>query len=75
MVTMMFENSLQLVNPKLSLPYWDFTIEGYLVDSVHDGDYTKLRDVSDLWTEEWFGSVDPEDFQVIWAQTWDFLFH
>lgn len=64
MVTIMFENSLQLVNPMLSLPYWDFTIESYKVDTEHDGDYTKLRDVSDLWTADWFGSVDPEDYMV-----------
>lgn len=64
MVTLMFEQSLQLVNPKLSLPYWDFTIDAYLVDEVYGGDYDHLRDVSDLWTPEWFGSVDPEDYQV-----------
>lgn len=64
MVTLMFEMSLQMVNPKLSLPYWDFTIDAYLVDKEYGGDYSHLKDVSDLWTPEWFGSVDPEDFQV-----------
>lgn len=64
MVTLMFEQSLQLVNPKISLPYWDYTIDAYLVNKLYGDDYTHLRDVSDLWTPEWFGSVDPEDFQV-----------
>ena len=64
MVTMMFESSLQAVNPKLSLPYWDFTIEADTIDNEYDGDYTKLREASDLWTSEWFGSVDNADFQV-----------
>lgn len=64
MVTMMFESSLQAVNPKLSLPYWDFTIESYLIDTVYDGDYTKLREATDLWSPQWFGGVDPADFQV-----------
>lgn len=73
MVTMMFESSLQAVNPMLSLPYWDFTIESFLVDTLHDGDYTKMREVSDLWTEEWFGSVDPEDFQVTQVEVGTFV--
>lgn len=64
MVTLMFEMSMQMVNPKLSLPYWDFTIDAYLVDKNYGGDYDHLRDVSDLWTPEWFGGVDPADYQV-----------
>lgn len=64
MVTMMFESSLQAVNPKLSLPYWDYTIEASVIENEYDGDYTKLREASDLWTSEWFGSVDNADFQV-----------
>lgn len=64
MVTLMFEQSLQAVNPKVTLPYWDFTIDAYLVEKLHNNDYSYLRDVSDLWTPEWFGGVDPVDFQV-----------
>ena len=64
MVTMMFEMSLQLVNPKIALPYWDFTIESAVVDAQLDGDFTRLTEASDLWNEDWFGSVDQEDWQV-----------
>lgn len=64
MVTLMFESSLQAVNPKLSVPYWDFTIEAYIVDTQHDGDYTKLAEASELWTPGWFGGSDSTDFQV-----------
>ena len=64
MVTMMFEMSLQLVNPKIALPYWDFTIEGAVVDAQLDGDFTRLTEASDLWNEDWFGSVNQEDWQV-----------
>lgn len=66
MVTMMFENSMQLVNPMISLPYWDFTIEGGVVDTDEElgGDYTRLREASPLWTPDWFGGVDNEDYQV-----------
>lgn len=74
MVTMMFEASLQAVNPKLSLPYWDFTIESYIIDTQHDGDYTKLREISDLWTSEWFGGVDDSDFQVCVCMFFCFVF-
>ena len=66
MVTMMFENSLQLVNPMISLPYWDFTIEGAVVDNDEElaGDYTRLSEASPLWTPDWFGGVDKHDYQV-----------
>eukprot|EP00903_Cladosiphon_okamuranus_P011690 g10995.t1 len=66
MVTMMFENSLQLVNPMISLPYWDFTIEGSVIDTDEEfaGDYTRLVEASPLWTPDWFGGVDREDYQV-----------
>lgn len=70
MVTLMFEQAMQLVNPKLALPYWDFTIDGHLVESLYEDDYSHLRDVSDLWTPEWFGSVDPVDFQVRRLYSW-----
>ncbi|CAM9515381.1 unnamed protein product [Scytosiphon promiscuus] len=64
MVTMMFENSLQLINPMLALPYWDFTIEGAVVDLEFDGDYTRLAEASPLWGPDWFGGVDTSDYQV-----------
>ena len=64
MVTTMFEMNLQLVKPKIALPYWDFTIEGAVVDAQLDGDFTRLTEASDLWNEDWFGSVDQEDWQV-----------
>ncbi|CAM9305494.1 unnamed protein product [Ectocarpus fasciculatus] len=64
MVTMMFENSLQLVNPMISLPYWDFTIEGAVIDQEFGGDYTRLTEASPLWTADWFGGVDTTDYQV-----------
>ena len=52
------------MNPKIALPYWDFTIEGAIIDSEFDGDFTRLTEASDLWNEDWFGSVDQEDWQV-----------
>ena len=49
----------QKVNPKLTLPYWDFTIEDYESRmSNHDGGF---KITSPLFQESWFGSADPED--------------
>ncbi len=43
----MFEKSLQAIDPTLSLPYWDFTIDSTLMDS------DTFRD-SILFTDNWF---------------------
>lgn len=57
-----FEYSLQQVNPKLTLPYWDFTIES---SSTGVAAYKDLDDVfgssikTPLFQESWFGSTDP----------------
>ena len=48
----------QKVNPKLTLPYWDFTIEEQDAElSFNDN----LKIDSPLFQESWFGSSDPED--------------
>lgn len=58
LLTLMFEQSMRLVNPKLSLPYWDYTVEGYLVDKYYDGDFTRINDVTQIFSDEWFGAVE-----------------
>ncbi|CAB1105721.1 unnamed protein product [Ectocarpus sp. CCAP 1310/34] len=65
-----FEYSFQLVNPKLSLPYWDFTIEDTEAEISFDDD--DLKTVPPLFQESWFGSADPDDNivkDVRWAYT------
>ncbi|CAN0136794.1 unnamed protein product, partial [Ectocarpus sp. 8 AP-2014] len=54
-----FEYSLQRVNPKLTLPYWDFTIEDFEAEKSFDDDDLKI--VSPIFQESWFGSADPDD--------------
>eukprot|EP00904_Undaria_pinnatifida_P007010 jgi/Undpi1/3439/HiC_scaffold_16.g06812.m1 len=71
LITNTFEFSLQLVNPKLTVPYWDFTIETTSAANVaYDPalPYTK----TELLSPEWFGSADLEDNLVKdgrWAYT------
>ncbi|CAN0546478.1 unnamed protein product, partial [Ectocarpus sp. 12 AP-2014] len=62
-ITNTFEASLQAVNPKLTLPYWDFTIETSTAGSNGDGAY-QSQTKSELFQESWFGTVDPTDNQV-----------
>lgn len=65
MISNTFEFSLQKVNPKLTLPYWDFTIEstdvGGLEGTVDDGGPLTR---SPLFRPDWFGTFDPEDNTV-----------
>ncbi|CBN79225.1 TYRosinase family member (tyr-4) [Ectocarpus siliculosus] len=65
MISNTFEFSLQKVNPKLTLPYWDFTIEstdvGGLEGTVDDGGPLTR---SPLFRPDWFGTFDPEDNMV-----------
>ncbi|CAN0363328.1 unnamed protein product [Pylaiella littoralis] len=62
LITNTFEYSLQRVNPKLTLPYWDFTIEGLAVKDSADEDDTVIS--SPLFQDSWFGSADPDDYVV-----------
>ena len=51
-ISLMFEQSLQAVNPSIALPYWDFTIEG----TAHD--WTDFRD-GQVFSDDWFGNAAP----------------
>ena len=68
LLTNIFERSLQLVNPKLSLPYWDFTIEA---SSSSETKYDPSDPTSrtPLLDPSWFGTFDPND-QMVSALRW-----
>ncbi|CAM9505077.1 unnamed protein product, partial [Laminaria digitata] len=53
-VSLMFEQSLQAVNPSIALPYWDFTVEGMAYD------WTDFRD-SGVFSDDWFGDAAPRN--------------
>eukprot|EP00635_Sarcinochrysidales_sp_CCMP3193_P011712 CAMPEP_0118902866 /NCGR_PEP_ID=MMETSP1166-20130328/7961_1 /TAXON_ID=1104430 /ORGANISM="Chrysoreinhardia sp, Strain CCMP3193" /LENGTH=640 /DNA_ID=CAMNT_0006842081 /DNA_START=1 /DNA_END=1923 /DNA_ORIENTATION=+ len=52
-LTKLFEDSLRTVDKRVSVPYWDSTIE---MAAVEQGDLDSAFD-SDLWTAKWFGSI------------------
>ena len=51
--TMVLE-SVQSIDPRVSTPYWDWTIEMAMVDAGE----LESRFESPLWTAEWFGSLN-----------------
>jgi len=56
-LTLSFDMSLRSVDPSVTLPYWDFTIEGNYIDSMGGGP-AEIASVSPVLTAEWFGEVD-----------------
>lgn len=64
MITNTFEASLQAVNPKLALPYWDFTIESSSAGGVFGEAVSSAQDYSEVFQPSWFGSYDPSDYMV-----------
>ena len=63
LLTNIFEFSLQRVNPKLTVPYWDFTIETTAASKVaYDPNQPLTR--TELLSPSWFGTVDFEDYTV-----------
>lgn len=59
-----FEASLQTVNPKLTLPYWDFTIETSSAGASGDTSAYQSQTKTPIFQESWFGSVDHTDDMV-----------
>lgn len=63
LITNTFEFSLQLVNPKLTVPYWDFTIETTdAADVAYDSKLPYTR--TELLSPSWFGTADLNDHMV-----------
>jgi hypothetical protein len=55
-----FEASLRAINPEVTLHYWDFTIEGQIINDA-GAVPSHLLQISDIFTDKWFGSVDEND--------------
>eukprot|EP00903_Cladosiphon_okamuranus_P021957 g20189.t1 len=64
MITNTFEYSLQRVNPKLTVPYWDFTIDEIEAENALDDNDEEMIIQPPLFQESWFGTADPVDNAV-----------
>ena len=65
LMTNTFEYSLQAVNPKLTLPYWDYTIESSSAGAKgFDSADVQTQTKTPLLQASWFGTGDPEDNMV-----------
>lgn len=53
-ITLMYEQSLQAINPSIALPYWDFTVEGTFYD------WSNFRS-SSVFSDDWFGNAAPQN--------------
>lgn len=54
-ITSDYERALQAMDPQVSMPYWDYTIDGAKYNKS-GWEQTSLWD-SDLWTPGWFGNA------------------
>lgn len=54
-ITSDFEQALQAMDPQVSIPYWDFTIDAHKMNHSN-WRQSSLWD-SDLWTADWFGNA------------------
>jgi Common central domain of tyrosinase len=69
-LTNSFDAALRSIDPSVTLPYWDFTIEGQAIaDAKKTPSY--MLEVSPIFSDTWFGEVD-ENNHIInsrWAHT------
>jgi len=62
-LTLVFDQGLQVINPAVITPYWDFTIDGHEIYSVYGGDFEGLWN-SKMFQPDWFGQMDPDTHTV-----------
>ena len=67
-LSLAFEQSMQAVNPRVALPYWDFTIDKHLYDV---GNWSTLGD-SPMWGSEWFGRAGGE-YDTVTEGRWAYI--
>lgn len=68
-LTNTFEQSMRAVNPAVTLPYWDFTIEGEAVKKAGKKP-SYMLEITPVFQDDWFGDTDPVTNRMItsrWA--------
>lgn len=68
-LSLVFEKSLQAVNPAVSLPYWDFVRDGQWLVDFRAGNVTALAE-SVVFRDDWFGSISQSGNEIMagrWA--------
>jgi len=65
-----FEAAIRAVDPSVTLPYWDYTIEGELMRRNNIPSFS-FNNVSNILTSTWFGSSDENNHIMDgrWAHT------
>eukprot|EP00638_Chattonella_subsalsa_P009523 CAMPEP_0117752828 /NCGR_PEP_ID=MMETSP0947-20121206/11857_1 /TAXON_ID=44440 /ORGANISM="Chattonella subsalsa, Strain CCMP2191" /LENGTH=591 /DNA_ID=CAMNT_0005571583 /DNA_START=328 /DNA_END=2103 /DNA_ORIENTATION=+ len=64
-LTLLFEQSLQAVNPKIALPYWDYSIDFESITTAEDQEFGLNNFAnSELFSEKYFGATDPETHRI-----------
>ena len=56
-ITQTFEAALRAVDPSVTLPYWDFTIEGQQITDL-DEKPSYFLNITPFFNHKWFGSTD-----------------
>ena len=56
-MTTSFDAAMRAVDPSVTLPYWDFTIEGQAIANARQTP-TYMSQVSPVFSDTWFGAVD-----------------
>lgn len=69
-LTNAFESSLRAIDPSVTLPYWDFSIEGEQIKLKGEKPSYMLQ-VTPVFSDAWFGSVDGDNHiaDSKWAHT------
>jgi len=57
-ITLALEQALQVVNPAVTMPYWDFTVDAHEVMTKFDGNFNSVWKASDLFKDDWFGNYN-----------------
>jgi hypothetical protein len=52
-----FEASIRSIDPKVTVPYWDFSIEGEAVSRAGKTP-SYMKEVTPVFSDDWFGDVD-----------------